>query len=259
MHLRAAQFFFGHIMARGTLHHLRTRNQNRRIGGHDRKMRRHQSCRRKTCHRPQRSRGDGNAGQGFGQGHKSGFAKHRVSQGAASFVVSRAANRSAAAFVQANERHFIFQRQLLGIDAFAQARRIGRAATDGKIFAANNHFAAFNLAKAENEIGGLKIFQFAIVIIFGHARAFADFFEAFGVEQCVDALANGETPFFMVLIYRCFAALLFGEFATGVNFIDFFFPRRMFLRLIFLTHSALRYILSVATSWPSPIMSPSLT
>ena len=126
--------------------------------------------------------------------------------------------------MQANKRHFILQRQFFGIYAFSQTRRIGRAAAHCEIFTADNHFAAINLPEAEHEIGGLKIFQLALIIIFGHARAFADLVKTVFIEQCINALANGQATLFMMGFDGIFTALLFGKLAPLFNLVNVFIP-----------------------------------
>ena len=52
--------------------------------------------------------------------------------------------------MQADERHLVGKRQIFGIDAFAQARRIGRAAAQCEVLAADHYAAAVHGGKAEH-------------------------------------------------------------------------------------------------------------
>ena len=85
------------------------------------------------------------------------------------------------------------------------------------------------MPEAEDEIGRLEIFELARIIIFGHARAFADLVKTVFIEQCINALANGQATLFMMGFDGIFTALLFGKLAPLFNLVNVFIPAHALL------------------------------
>ena len=83
-------------------------------------------------------------------------------------------------------------RHLLRHQGLGGDRGIRGAATHGEIVADHHHGAAVDLAAAEHAIGGRQLLELAVLVIFAYAGDRADLMEAFGIDQLVDAFADGE-------------------------------------------------------------------
>ncbi len=74
----------------------------------------------------------------------------------ADFLLIGATDRTATTLMQANKRHFILQRQLLGITLLRKPAGLGEPPRTVKS-SPPTILAAVNLAESEHKIGGLKI------------------------------------------------------------------------------------------------------
>ena len=99
---------------------------------------------------------------------------------------------AAGAFDDADDRQTKIVRHFLRHQRLGRDRGIRRAAAHGEIVADHDHGAAIHLAAAEHAIGWRQVLQLAVVVIFSDAGDRADFVEAFGIDQFVDAFANGQ-------------------------------------------------------------------
>ena len=221
MHLRAAELFLRDLLAQGSLDHGRTGDQDLRgVLGHHGKMRRDEARGRQAGDGAERGGRDRHGGQRARDGPEARRGEHRV----ADRLGPRSGNAAAAAFVNADQRNPVAAGQLLGIDAFAQPRLVGRAAAHREVFAADNAAAAVDLAESEDEVGRSERFQGAVLVALGGAGAFAELAETAVVEQAVDPFAHGLTALVMLPLHPFGAAQFLRGVADLSNFLDFFVP-----------------------------------
>ena len=147
------------------------------------------------------------------------------------------------------------RRQFLREDALAEARRIGRAALQGKILPAHRDTPAIDEAKAGDVVGGGKACQLAAFIPFRGAGNAALFLKTAGIEKTVNAFADGQAAFAMLGADRLGAALGAGGLAHFLYFLNFLFPAHAFLSSDFhwpeYSGCARREIGRIAGKWPS--------
>ena len=223
MDLRAAQGLLAERLLQRPFHDLRPGHQDlAAFPGHDREMRGDQTRGRQT--------GDGAEGRG-GDRHRPHGPCHRlearsVEHRAADCLgaAARAGDTAAAALVQPDQRQQVLQRQLLGVDALAQSRFVGRAAAQREILAADDTRPVIYLAEPEHEIGRRETFQAAVLGPLGGAGARADLAERSGIEQAGDALADRQAALGMMARHALGAALFQRKFPLAAYFIDLVVP-----------------------------------
>ena len=218
MHLDAAQLLLGHILAERPLDDRRAGDQHLRVlFRHHREMRRHQPGCRQARHGTER---------GGRHRHRTHALRHR---GEPARRIDRLADRAAAAcpgdaaaaaLVQADERHAVLQRQILDIDALAQARCVRRAAAHREVLAPDGDRPAVYAAYADHEIGGRETLERSVRMAFGPAGAAAVLAETVRIDQPVDSLADGQPALPMLAGHRLRAALFQRRAALGVNILD---------------------------------------
>ena len=97
-------------------------------------------------------------------------------------------------------------------------------ALDRVVLAADRHRTTVDFADAGNIGRRREREQIARVVIFRTAGEFADFLKAVGIEQTVDALADGQLAGGVMTRHRLGAAALLGKRATAPDFFDFCGP-----------------------------------
>jgi hypothetical protein len=134
------------------------------------------------------------------------------------------ADRSASTFVEADQRKTVFDGQIFGVNGFTQACFGGRATFQGEVFAPDNNPATINLAKAEDEVGGRKLDDIAVLVHLGLTRAAPYFVERIGVEDSVDPFADRQLALVVMFGDGGLATLEDCEASPLSNLIYFVFP-----------------------------------
>ena len=165
MDLWAAELFLGRPPVERALDHRGAGDHHLALLGHDREMRGDEARGRQSGDRAHRCRGDRHRLQRARDRAKSWRRGDRLADSTA----AGPGNAAAAALVQADQRHFVLQRQFLGIDALAQARSVGRAALEGEVLAADDAGAPGDGTKAEDEIGRREAGEIAGGVALGAA------------------------------------------------------------------------------------------
>ena len=82
-------------------------------------------------------------------------------------------------------------RHPFGVYLLLEDRRVRRAAANGEVVTADDDGTALDAGATHHEVRGREAGQLTLVVL-GSSRERADFVEAAGVDQRVDALADGE-------------------------------------------------------------------
>ncbi len=115
---------------------------------------------------------------------------------------------------QAKDRQAQFVGHFFGIDGLFLDRRIGRAAANGEVVAADNHRAAINPAPPHDAVGGRMGGDIAIPVVFVGSGGGADFPKCAVIEDLVDPLPHGQPAALVLTLYLVFAAQLFRQCVT---------------------------------------------
>ena len=175
----AAEFLLGEILAEA-FHHRRTRDEHRRVLGHDRIMAGRQPRRAEARDRaePQSDhRHPRHVRRRVPVPARAADAAGQIGRALGLDGLHRAA--AAGAFDHADDRQAEIMRHLLGHQRLGRDRGIRRAAAHGEIVADHDHGAAVDLAAAEHAIRRRQVGEFAALVIFGDAGNRADLVEAF--------------------------------------------------------------------------------
>ena len=135
-----------------------------------------------------------------------------------------ARDAAAATLEKTHQRNAQVEREILGIDAFAQARRSGRAAPLGEILAADDAEPSVNTPGPENEISRRERDQVAFLIDVGVAGNRADLVKAVGVRDPIDPLPDGQAPTLVLAGHRLGPPEFLGDTPLFFDAIDFLLP-----------------------------------
>src|SRR5438552_1652814 len=190
--LGAAELLLGEVLPE-PLHHRRPRDEHRRIPGHDRIMRRGQPRRAETRDRAEAQPHHRHARHVRGRvpvPPRAADAAGQVGRALSLDGLDRTA--AAGAFDDADDGQAEIVRHFLSHQRLSRDRGVRRAAAHGEIVADYDHGAAVDLAAAEYAIGRRQVLEPAVLVIFADAGNRPDLVKAVGIDQAVDALADGE-------------------------------------------------------------------
>ena len=95
-------------------------------------------------------------------------------------------------------RHPQLEREALGVVALGTDRRVGRAAAHGEVVAGHDDRSTVDLGRPEHEVRRRERDQLAVVVVRADPGNGADLVERAGVDETLDALANGQLAEFVL-------------------------------------------------------------
>ena len=190
----------------------------------------HESPGRETGHRTRRHGHHRYFAHGIGDDPESGRGVDRLADSPAP-APAAALDAAAAAFEGTHQRHLVLHGEMLGVDALAQTGRVGRAALQREILAARDHAAALDSTEADHVVGRHEADQLVVVVVVRDGCGLTLLLEGAGIQNAVDALADGQSAAGVLLGDAFLAALLLGQAAAALDFPDFLFPAHVSARV----------------------------
>ena len=221
----AAELFVGHLVTDAAPHDGWAGGEHRRAAaGHHAPVDHHRAPGRAAGDRPEHAGQHGDVLHRLDRGQERGPAA--VRQVGRAHLLGRRHVR-AGPVDQQNQRHFVFDRELLGEAPEAALGALHReergAALNREVFAADRDGAAIDLAEPHHVRGRREADQLAVVVL-AESRERPDFVERAGVEQAVDPLTNGQPAQTVLALNSLGSAAARGQGGASAQFFNFGFP-----------------------------------
>ena len=229
LHLVAAELLLGALLAEPVDHRRPGDEHRRRLLHHQRVVAGRQARRAEARHRAEAQRDDGDQPHVDRAQMQAGRRRDAAGQVGVALRLDGLDRAAAArAFDDADDRHAELRRHPFRHLILLADRCIGRAAAHGEIVAEDDHRTAVDPAAAEHAVARDEVDHVAVFVVLRLAGDAAELVERAGVEDLVDALADGEPAAGMLAIDALLAAHLPGDALALRKLVQFLLPADLF-------------------------------